>query len=498
MNNIASPPILSSIRIEPVDSDEYNQSLIEQLTPYHKQKLLQYVRKERHFLNELESLPEVSKHLVNELNKQNLKCNQTEWLNVLKAWIHFVSGCSELMTPEDRVLSRYIQSKKPVRRNSKSIQDLSTHCRICLASSSSKMIFLFDAENEILQSREEVSLLEKLNYCSCFATKASADDQLPQYICMSCSILLENAYQLKVLCRKTEETFRDLIHQYDLCDIDFQYENIGDTEQGKDIVTTSIAEEKEEVTFFESKTGHDQGLDILETYEEVHTNPMGKFRCDICSAVLSSKQSIRDHMRQNHKKAQRGKKSYQCPECDKWFRVKCSLTIHLRTHTNERPYKCEICAKSFKTSSAMSNHRVIHTDAKDFQCSNCTFITNTKANLRIHERTHSGVQPYTCQHCPMKFRTASNVVKHTRNIHEKQKTNKCEKCSRSFFTRESLKKHSIIHTGLKPFYCPQKECSCVYSWYNGLKKHMWLQHSDENVKLPSEKFYFDKLSGILH
>lgn len=43
--------VLSSIHIEPIDRHEYNKSLVEKLTPYHKQKLLQFVRTERSFLN---------------------------------------------------------------------------------------------------------------------------------------------------------------------------------------------------------------------------------------------------------------------------------------------------------------------------------------------------------------------------------------------------------------------------------------------------------------
>lgn len=39
-----SRAVLPSIHIEPVDSDEYNQSLVEQLTTFHKRKFLQHVR----------------------------------------------------------------------------------------------------------------------------------------------------------------------------------------------------------------------------------------------------------------------------------------------------------------------------------------------------------------------------------------------------------------------------------------------------------------------
>lgn len=84
----------------------------------------------------------------------------------------------------------------------------------------------------------------------------------------------------------------------------------------------------------------------------------------------------------------------------------------------------QVCGKAFKTSGAANNHRVVHIETKDFKCSECPFSTNTKSNLKIHARTHSRIQPYTCKFCTMKFRTASNVVKHMRNIHEKQKTNK--------------------------------------------------------------------------
>lgn len=69
------------------------------------------------------------------------------------------------------------------------------------------MLYIFK-EQAHGQSAEDVALLEKLNFCCCFAKEAHADDRLPKYICMSCSILVENAYQLKALCAKTEEKYQ--------------------------------------------------------------------------------------------------------------------------------------------------------------------------------------------------------------------------------------------------------------------------------------------------
>lgn len=74
------------------------------------------------------------------------------------------------------------------------------------------MTFLFDQGSYDKNSmKNEVSLLEKLNYCSCLSVEAHENDGLPQYVCMSCSVLLESSYQLKLLCSKTEQKFQDLL-----------------------------------------------------------------------------------------------------------------------------------------------------------------------------------------------------------------------------------------------------------------------------------------------
>lgn len=86
------------------------------------------------------------------------------------------------------------------------IESISSNCRICLASTSSKMTHLFGEDDD----RQQVTLLDKLNYCSCLSSMARIDDGFPQYICMSCSVLLESAYQLKLLCAKTEERLNEM------------------------------------------------------------------------------------------------------------------------------------------------------------------------------------------------------------------------------------------------------------------------------------------------
>lgn len=68
MISFSDRAILSSIRIEPVDSDEYNQSLVEQLTQYHKKKFLHYVKIEPTILSGRFK----SRYQISELQVQDL------------------------------------------------------------------------------------------------------------------------------------------------------------------------------------------------------------------------------------------------------------------------------------------------------------------------------------------------------------------------------------------------------------------------------------------
>lgn len=117
---------------------------------------------------------------------------------------------------ERHLLSAWMQSKVMNTTNTEwtepsyvasTAADFISNCRICLASTSSKMTHLFDNNDD---DHDRITLLDKLNYCSCLSSSAHIDDGFPQYICMSCSVLLESAYQLKLLCAKTEEKLKEI------------------------------------------------------------------------------------------------------------------------------------------------------------------------------------------------------------------------------------------------------------------------------------------------
>src|SRR5699024_6667518 len=62
---------------------------------------------------------------------------------------------------------------------------------------------------------------------------------------------------------------------------------------------------------------------------------------------------------------------YQClfEGCNKLFKWKCRLDLHLRTHSGVKLYKCPECDKSFtKKGNLAVHHRTVHLGEKLHQC----------------------------------------------------------------------------------------------------------------------------------
>ncbi|XP_012865731.1 PREDICTED: zinc finger protein 770 isoform X1 [Dipodomys ordii] len=190
-----------------------------------------------------------------------------------------------------------------------------------------------------------------------------------------------------------------------------------------------------------------------------------------------------------------------------------------------KPYICNICFKHFETPSKLGRHYLIHTGQKPFECDVCHKTFRQLVHLERHQLTHN--MPFKCSICQRHFKhlktfmkhqqrhseTYQNDVKQARRLMEakqekpasgvfgtlppedrwaltpcaksdpaystgkrRKNVHACAICGKIFPSQSKLDRHSLIHTGQKPFKCLL--CSKSFRQSGHLKIHQ-LTHSEE-------------------
>ncbi|KAJ8414558.1 hypothetical protein AAFF_G00037600 [Aldrovandia affinis] len=104
---------------------------------------------------------------------------------------------------------------------------------------------------------------------------------------------------------------------------------------------------------------------------------------------------------------------------------------------------------------------------KPFRCTECEKTFATKRSLYKHSVIHTE-RKYNCLKCGKRFHLRRSLKSH-QFVHGAEKPFCCLICGKGFTVRYSLKVHQRIHTGAKPYSCD----TCGKSFHQGssLKKH---------------------------
>ena len=245
--------------------------------------------------------------------------------------------------------------------------------------------------------------------------------------------------------------------------------------------------------------------DMKRHIKRIHTSE--KEKCDVCSMLILSR-NLKYHINQFHN----GANGVNCNHCDKSFKTKHELEIHVTTIHMDMDYKakCYICSKLISRNNLKQHIAIVHFDLKRAQCTHCdkSFTTNydmKKHVQRIHiigktkcdvcsklisskylkhhiDQFHHGLNRAKCSQCEKSFVTKQYMEKHFQTVHMNRNDKvECDKCEK-VITIHSLKQHiDTVHLDIKRANCTH--CEKSFTSNSEMNKHVKRVHlKDGKVK----------------
>nr|XP_045604201.1 uncharacterized threonine-rich GPI-anchored glycoprotein PJ4664.02-like [Procambarus clarkii]XP_045604202.1 uncharacterized threonine-rich GPI-anchored glycoprotein PJ4664.02-like [Procambarus clarkii]XP_045604203.1 uncharacterized threonine-rich GPI-anchored glycoprotein PJ4664.02-like [Procambarus clarkii]XP_045604204.1 uncharacterized threonine-rich GPI-anchored glycoprotein PJ4664.02-like [Procambarus clarkii] len=206
--------------------------------------------------------------------------------------------------------------------------------------------------------------------------------------------------------------------------------------------------------------------------------------CAVCNKKFKTRSTMKIHLR-----VHRGEEvMYKCESCPVMYSQKFNLTKHLASKhqrdANGRPLtqslSCPYCAFTTLADYKLKAHIVRrHTVDKPFKCNECSYAATEKTALAKHIRTHTRERPYICETCGFHALTLSSLGRHRRS-HTGEKPFECEQCGQQYADSKRLRDHMYKHNNVKPYMCHM--CGYTCRRKDNLQTHLHNIHKIEDHK----------------
>ncbi|XP_078669735.1 uncharacterized protein LOC144910460 [Branchiostoma floridae x Branchiostoma belcheri] len=282
---------------------------------------------------------------------------------------------------------------------------------------------------------------------------------------------------------------------------------------------------------------------LLLVHEAKHSGEKA-FRCDECEFSTLNVHNLSLHLRAHER---RKFKRYKCDECPYVAERQRALVNHTNNHKADLPFKCKYCSYtatrgyyirvhtllhihskknrveteksrgdsegvvntgiegddpetshgddfdidgkvgSEKTSKPVPGIRLVMTGSGQYKttepskpagkriyCDYCDHSTTRPRDMKVHVRLHTGERPYACPDCPFRAIQSHHLQKH-RRYHQANLAEKCKLCTFSCRSASLLRSHVQLHNDKKNWHrCPH--CSFTTSSYRVANTHIRKQH----------------------
>ncbi|XP_062549059.1 zinc finger protein 184-like [Armigeres subalbatus] len=393
------------------------------------------------------------------------------------------------------------------------------YCRVCMAKNCAELISLF----QIHESEDDVIANMIID---CTEVMVSDDDNLPQNICGKCMIRLNQAYELRKQCQRSDEAFRAMLLQGVSSSVQIEptcdsFQNV-QTEESSEAVSKTFElevqvegiDEEQNVEYLDEDEDYHEYIDSTKniktessvehntdakTHTGVPLNPenvskvdefdqysvfyvQGK-RCCGCQMVFSNIESLFDHCKHAHYKEHDGyERKFLCDICNKGFDTKQLLVTHKDAAKSNKLYYCKLCncflgnELSFMEHIFVEGHEEVMYSFKTsdkfesmlitgFRCCGCDTIYSNEPDLEIHIAE---------KHLP-----TTTSFKNIEVIH-------CSKCYKTFNERQELEQHqSEIHH--YSYHCRIGDCKYTTIHKKHIINHVTMTSLHRNTSQGSVK-----------